>query len=134
MGGDVQVGDTVTLTVNGTTYTGTVQRRLTFTSTCRARRWLADPDFTIEAPASPRPTRRATSARRTDTETYTVDVTAPAPTITLTSSITADDIINAAEAGGTVAITGTVGGDVQVGDTVTLTVNGIAYTGTVQRA
>ena len=67
----------------------------------------------------------------TDTESYTVDVTAPAPTITLTSSITADDVINAAEAGGSVAITGTVGGDADVGDTVTLTVNGTNYTGTV---
>ena len=46
-----------------------------------------------------------------DTESYTVDVTAPAPTITLTSNITPDDVINAAEAGGNVAITGTVGGD-----------------------
>ena len=60
-----------------------------------------------------------------------MDVTAPAPTITLTSNITADDIINAAEAGGTVAITGTVGGDAAVGDVVTLTVNGVTYTGAV---
>src|SRR6185295_5033808 len=59
-------------------------------------------------------------------------ITAPAPTITLTSSITPDDVINAAEAGGAVAITGTVGGDAAPGDTVTLVVNGLAYTGTVQ--
>jgi len=65
-----------------------------------------------------------------DSETYAVDVTS-VPTITLTSSITADDIINAAEAGGTIAITGSVGGDAQVGDTVTLTVNGNTYTGVV---
>ena len=77
--------------------------------------------------------RRATWARRTTTETYTVDVTAPAPTITLTSNITADDVINAAEAGGNIAITGTVGGDADDGDTVTLTVNGTNYTGTVSR-
>src|SRR5262245_62604574 len=51
--------------------------------------------------------------------------------ITLTSNITADDIINAAEAGVNIAITGTVGGDAQNGDVVTLTVNGISYTGTV---
>ena len=37
-------------------------------------------------------------------------------------------MINAAEAGGTVAITGTVGGDANVGDTVTLTVNGNSST------
>ena len=50
-------------------------------------------------------------------------------------AITADNIVNAAEAGGTVAVTGTVGGDVQVGDTVTLTVNGnSSYTGLVQAA
>ena len=67
----------------------------------------------------------------TDNEGYTVDVTAPAPTITLTSSVTADDVINAAEAGANVAVTGTVGGDAQDGDTVTLTVNGANYTGTV---
>ena len=47
-----------------------------------------------------------------------------AASITL-DAITADNIVNAAEAGGTVAVTGTVGGDVQDGDTVTLTVNGI---------
>ena len=40
-------------------------------------------------------------------------------------------MINAAEAGGTVTITGTVGGDVQDGDIVTLTINGNTYTGPV---
>ena len=67
----------------------------------------------------------------TDTESYTVDVTAPVPTITLAANITADDVINIAEAGGNVAVTGTVGGDAKVGDTVTLTVNGSTYTGLV---
>ena len=59
------------------------------------------------------------------------DQTPPAANINL-AAITADNVINAAEAGGTVAVAGTVGGDVQVGDTVTLTVNGIATTGLVQ--
>jgi hypothetical protein len=53
------------------------------------------------------------------------------PTITLDTDITADDIINATEAGGTVTITGTVGGDAKVGDTVTLTVNETTSTGLV---
>ena len=56
-----------------------------------------------------------------------VDTLAPVASISL-DAITADDIVNAAEAGGTVAITGTVGGDAQVGDTVTLTVNGNSST------
>ena len=66
----------------------------------------------------------------TDTETYTVDTTAVA-TITLDANITADDIINAAEAGGTVAITGNVAGDFQAGDIVTLSINGVDTTGAV---
>ena len=61
-----------------------------------------------------------------------VDTLAPVASIIL-DAITADNVVNAAEAGGTVAVTGTVGGDVQVGDTVTLTVNGnSSYTGLVQ--
>lgn len=59
----------------------------------------------------------------------TVDVTAAA-SITV-NSITADDIINAAEAGGTVAVSGTVGGDAAAGDTVSFTINGTDYSGTV---
>ena len=47
------------------------------------------------------------------------------------NAITTDNVLNAAEAGGTVAVTGTVGGDVQDGDIVTLTVNGTTYTGAV---
>ena len=47
----------------------------------------------------------------TDDQAYTVDTVAPAASITL-DAITADNIVNAAEAGGTVAVTGTVGGDV----------------------
>ena len=81
-------------------------------------------------PASPPPTRPATAPRRRDTQAYAVDTVAPAASITL-DAITADNIVNAAEAGGTVAVTGTVGGDVQDGDTVTLTSTASTYTGAV---
>src|SRR4029077_15618206 len=61
-----------------------------------------------------------------------VDTLAPVASITL-DAITADNIVNAAEAAGTVAVTGTVVGEVQVGDTATLTVNGnSSYAGLVQ--
>ena len=63
------------------------------------------------------------TATATDDQLYT-STRRLAASITL-DAITADNILNAAEAGGTVAVTGTVGGDVQDGDTVTLTVNGI---------
>ena len=70
------------------------------------------------------------SATATDTETYSVDTVVTA-SITLDADITADDIINTSEAGQTITITGTTGGDVKAGDIVTLTINGQAYTGAV---
>ncbi|WP_178347046.1 Ig-like domain-containing protein [Arenibacter palladensis] len=54
-----------------------------------------------------------------------------APTITLDSNITADDIVNSNEAIGLVNITGVVGGDAQVNDVVTLTINNVSYQGNV---
>ena len=69
------------------------------------------------------------TATATDDQAYTVDTVAPVASITL-DAITADNIVNAAEAAGTVAVTGTVGGDVEDSDIITLTVNGVAYTGT----
>jgi Ca2+-binding RTX toxin-like protein len=62
---------------------------------------------------------------------YAVDLAANA-SITLDEDITADDVIDAAEATGLVAVGGIVGGDAKAGDTVTLSVNGKTFTGTVQ--
>ena len=94
---------------------------------------LADPDLTVDASVTTTDAAGNT-ATATDDQVYTVDTVAPVASITL-DAITADNIVNAAEgAGATVAITGTVGGDVQVGDTVTVTVNGVDYTGLVQAA
>ena len=130
VGGDAHVGDTVTLTVNGVDYTGTVAAGNTFSISVPGAALAADADWTVDARVDT-VSGSGNVGSGSDTESYTVDIDAPAPTVTLTSSITADDIINAAEAGGTVAITGTVGGDAAPGDTVTLTVNGTNYTGTV---
>jgi hypothetical protein len=130
VGGEANVGDTVTLTVNGVMYTGTVMAGKTFSINVAGADLVADADFAIDASVASTDAA-GNMGTASDTESYTVDVTAPAPTVTLTSNITADDVINAAEAGGMVAITGSAGGDAVVGDTVTLTVNGNTYTGTV---
>ena len=122
VGGEAADGDTVTLTVNGTNYTGTVSGGA-FSINVPGAALVADADFTIQASISSTDAA-GNVGHATATETYTVDVTAPAPTIALTSNITADDVINAAEAGGNIAITGTVGGEAADGDIVTLTVNG----------
>ncbi|MBL0458800.1 retention module-containing protein, partial [Aeromonas enteropelogenes] len=130
VGGDVKVGDTVTLTVNGKTFTGTVAADKTFSINVPGADLVADADKTIDASVTTTDAA-GNSTTATDTEGYRVDVTAPAATITLDANITADDVINATEAGQQIPVTGTVGGDVKVGDTVTLTVNGKTFTGTV---
>ncbi|MCP4380668.1 MAG: Ig-like domain-containing protein, partial [Hyphomicrobiales bacterium] len=88
---------------------------------------LADDTYDITA--------RATDAAGNESPasaalSVTIDTTAPAASIAL-DAITADNVVNAAEAGGNVAVTGTVGGDVTDGDTVTVTVNSTQYQGLV---
>ncbi|WP_290622477.1 Ig-like domain-containing protein, partial [Arsukibacterium sp. UBA4203] len=62
------------------------------------------------------------------TSSHTVDITADAGTVSV-NNITADDIVNAAEAAGTIAVTGTAtGGDIARGGGVTMIINGTTYT------
>ena len=129
VGGDAQVGDTVTLTVNGTDYVGLVLAGNTFSINVPGAALSADANLTVDARIDT-VGGTGTPGSGSDTQTYTRDLIA-APTITL-GTVTADNIVNAAEAGGTVAVSGTVGGEADVGDTVTLTVNGANYTGLVQ--
>src|SRR5207247_2167526 len=127
VGGDVQSGDTVTLTVNGNAYTGTVTSS-TFSINVAGSDLAADADHTVDASVSTTDAA-GNSTTATASHLYSVDTTVTASLAV--NAITADNILNAAEAGGTVAVTGTVGGDVQSGDTVTLTINGNVYTGAV---
>jgi ribosomal protein L21E len=129
VGGEFNTGDTVTLTVNGNTYTGTVDAGGLFSINVPGSALAADPDATIDASVSTTDAA-GNPGTATTTQSYAIDTTAPVPTISV-NSVTGDNVLNAAEAGGTVAITGTVGGEFNTGDTVTLTVNGNTYTGTV---
>ncbi|KAF9658840.1 Ig-like domain-containing protein [Tenacibaculum mesophilum] len=125
VGGDFNTGDTVTLTVNGNTYTGTVDASGNYSINVPGSDLAADTDTTVEASFL----SYATCSTNTN-HVYNVDTTAPVPTISV-DNITADNIVNATEAGTTIAVTGTVGGDFNTGDTVTLVINGNNYTGTV---
>jgi VCBS repeat-containing protein len=127
VGGDVQDGDTVTLTINGKPFTGTVTAG-TFSIAVPGADLAADPDATIEASVT-KTDAAGNAGVGTDTQAYVVDVTAPAVTIAI-DPVTADNVVNLAESGGDVAVTGTVtiGNN---GDTVTLTINGKAFSGTV---
>ncbi|NTV71318.1 MAG: retention module-containing protein, partial [Azonexaceae bacterium] len=117
VGGDAKVGDTVTLTINGKEFSGLVLADKTFSIPVPGSDLVADSDKTIDAQVS---TRDAAGnvGTATDSEGYGADTGLPVPTISLDAAITADDVINASEAGGDIAITGVVGGDAKVGDTV----------------
>uniref|UniRef100_UPI0026209B2B Ig-like domain-containing protein n=1 Tax=uncultured Maribacter sp. TaxID=431308 RepID=UPI0026209B2B len=85
-----------------------------------------DANETITADVSNTAGNPATQATRD----IQYDATLPVPVLEI-DDITADNILNAAETGADVAVTGTVSGDFNTGDTVTLTVDGTDYTGTV---
>ncbi|HMT32748.1 MAG TPA: Ig-like domain-containing protein, partial [Dermatophilaceae bacterium] len=124
--GEFVAGDTVTLTVNGVAYTGTVGADGIFAIEVPGSELAADPDTTVDASVST--TDAAGNAgSATATKVYAVDTAGPVPTITV-NDVTADNVLNAVEAGADVAITGTVTGEFKTGDTVTLTVNGTDYT------
>src|SRR5690606_7656346 len=57
-------------------------------------------------------TAAAANPGSTGGDTVTIDTQAPTPSITLAANITADDIINAAEAGAQIPVTGVVTGAV----------------------
>ncbi|MFM1695301.1 retention module-containing protein [Aeromonas salmonicida] len=129
--GEFKAGDTVTLTVNNTEYTGKVAADGRFTILVAGSDLAADGDKTIDASVTSTDAA-GNSATATDSEGYGVDTTAPVDlAIELDANITADDVINAAEAGQQIPVSGTVSGEFKAGDTVTLTVNNTEYTGKV---
>jgi Cadherin-like domain/Bacterial Ig domain len=130
VGGDVREGDTVTLVINGVTYTGLVQSGNTFAIAVAGSDLAASPDLKVDASVTTTDDA-GNSASANTTEPYALDTTLPTAAISV-DPITPDDIITSAEAGDAITVTGTVGGDVQVGDTVTLVINGVTYTGLVQ--
>ncbi|NCB23406.1 MAG: Ig-like domain-containing protein, partial [Deltaproteobacteria bacterium] len=132
VGADVKLGDTVTLTVNGHTYNTTVVNiggnKLGYSTQVNTADLRADQSIdakvvTYDAAGNP--------ASATASRDVSFDTTPPTAAITI-GVIAGDDVINIAENNQSkTTVGGTVGGDVKAGDTVTLTVNGHAYTATV---
>ncbi|MUH38264.1 Ig-like domain-containing protein, partial [Zobellia amurskyensis] len=123
---NVENGQTVTVALNGQTYTATVTGNTWTLDIPAVDAQALDATETITADVS---NSLGTSAVQT-TRDIQHDAVAPIPTLAI-DDITADNILNAVEAGADVAVTGTVTGDFNTGDTVTLTVDGTDYTGTV---
>ncbi|MEO9479298.1 MAG: Ig-like domain-containing protein [Maribacter dokdonensis] len=115
-------GQTVTVTLNGQTYTAVVTSGTWSFDLPAADAQVLDPTETITADVSDVAGNPATQASR-DIEH---DVAPPTITINVVST---DDIINAFEENSDVTINGTT--DAEDGQTVTVTLNGQTYTTTV---
>ena len=120
----VEAGQTVTVTFGGKTYTATVAGDGSWTTSVPAAdlNALRDGDATVQASVS-----NVNGNTASATHAYSVDATAPTLSI---NTIATDDILNAAEAGNPLTINGT--SSAEAGQTVTVTLNGVSYTGTVQ--
>ncbi|WP_445619515.1 Ig-like domain-containing protein [Kushneria sp. Sum13] len=128
-GGDAVAGDTVTVSVGGQSYTTTVGQNGAFSVAVPGSVLAAAGTNTVSASVSHVDAAGNVGSADT-TRDYSVDTDAPVVTISL-DTIAGDDVINAAEAGQDVAITGQAGGDAVAGDTVTVSVGGQSYTTTV---
>src|SRR5690606_23818701 len=119
--GEFNEGDAVTLTVNGTEYTGTVTAdgswNIAVAGSVLAAATSLDVSVTTADAAGNSTTTTASHA-------YGVDTAAPELAVSV-DSITTDNVINAAESGAeTIAVTGTVAAEAGVSTTITVTVNG----------
>lgn len=120
----VEAGQTVTVTFGGKTYSATVAANGSWSTTVPAADMAALRDGDASAQAS---VSNVNGNSATTTHAYSVDASAPTVTI---NTIAGDDILNASEAGAALTITGS--STAEVGQTVTVTLNGANYTGTIQ--
>nr|WP_244167476.1 Ig-like domain-containing protein [Pectobacterium atrosepticum] len=125
---DVKAGDAVTVTVGTETYQTTVNTD--------GKTWSVNVPGTVLAvngDVSATVTTRDTAGNITTanaTHAYGVDTVAPTASISI-DNVTSDNVINAAESGQTIAVTGNVGNEVKAGDAVTVTVGTETYQTTV---
>ncbi|WP_431191543.1 Ig-like domain-containing protein [Pectobacterium colocasium] len=125
---DVKAGDAVTVKVGTETYQTTVNADgKTWSVNVPGSVLAANGD--ISASVTTRDTAGNVTTANT-THAYGVDTVAPTASITI-DNVTSDNVINAAESGQTIAVTGKVDNDVKAGDTVTVKVGTETYQTTV---
>ncbi|HFR3113728.1 TPA: Ig-like domain-containing protein [Enterobacter hormaechei] len=117
-------GQTVTVSFNGHSYQATVAANGSWSVFVPGRDFLglSDGDYTITATVSDK-------AGNPGSATHDVTLNGDVPTIAI-NTFAQDDIVNAAEHGTPLVISGTT--DAPTGQTVTITLNGKTYTSTVQ--
>ncbi|EMX8595871.1 Ig-like domain-containing protein [Enterobacter hormaechei] len=119
-----EAGQTVTVSFNGHSYQATVAANGSWSVFVPGRDFLglSDGDYTITATVSDK-------AGNPGSATHDVTLNGDVPTIAI-NTFAQDDIVNAAEHGTPLVISGTT--DAPTGQTVTITLNGKTYTATVQ--
>lgn len=123
-GSDVEDGQTVTVGLNSSTYTGTVSDGLwSVTVPAAALQLLVEGDHTVTADISD------AAGNVADQATHTITHDSILPTVSI-NPIATDGIINGIEDDSAVVITGFCIG-VENGQTVTVSLNGQTYSGTV---
>nr|WED69396.1 Ig-like domain-containing protein [Pectobacterium colocasium] len=125
---DVKVGDAVTVKVGTETYQTTVNADgKTWSVNVPGSVLAANGD--ISASVTTRDTAGNVTTANT-THAYGVDTVAPTASISI-DNVTSDNVINAAESGQTIAVSGKVDNDVKAGDAVTVKVGTETYQTTV---
>ncbi|XBW28089.1 Ig-like domain-containing protein [Pectobacterium colocasium] len=125
---DVKAGDTVAVKVGTETYQTTVNADgKTWSVNVPGSVLAANSD--ISATVTTRDAAGNVTTANT-THAYGVDTVAPTASITI-DDVTSDNVINAAESGQTIAVTGNVDNDVKAGDAVTVKVGTETYQTTV---
>nr|WP_225567262.1 Ig-like domain-containing protein [Escherichia whittamii] len=121
---NAEVGQTVTVTFNGQSWTATVGNGGSWSVFIPAQQFagLSDGSYTISATVSDQAGNPGSASRG-------VTLNGDVPTVTI-NTFAGDDVVNAAEHGSSLVISGTT--TAPVGQTLTLTLNGKTYTTTVQ--
>ncbi|WP_258035017.1 Ig-like domain-containing protein, partial [Pectobacterium odoriferum] len=128
VGNEVKAGDAVTVKVGTETYQTTVNTDgKTWSVNVPGSVLAANGD--VSATVTTRDMAGNVTTANTS-HTYGVDMVAPTASISI-DNVTSDNVINAAESGQTIAVTGQVGNEVKAGDAVTVKVGTETYQTTV---
>ncbi|WP_419240212.1 retention module-containing protein [Photobacterium leiognathi] len=125
VGKDVKPGDVVTISIGDKTYTTIVNADNTWRVEVDGSALVENGSDSVTASVTTSDIA-GNSATATADKPYEVDKTIEA-VITI-NDVTADNTINEIEATETIPLSGTVGGDVKVGDVVTVIIDGNQYT------
>ncbi|MER0289816.1 Ig-like domain-containing protein [Vibrio vulnificus] len=126
-GGDIKTGDVVTAIINGKEYTGSVSEDGAWELSVSGSDLAVDTAFEVTVnstdTAGNEVTSKGESVHRFDDTPINVNIDI--------DPITSDSVVNAQEVNSLVTVTGTVTGESFSSGVVTLTINGVEYTGEV---